>query len=36
MKKIIVLIILGLALAGGTAVTTFHSDLAEACQGQEC
>ena len=36
MKKIIALIILGLALACGTAVTTLHPDLAEACQSQGC
>jgi hypothetical protein len=36
MKKIIAIIILGLALAGGTAMTVLHSDLAEACQGNGC
>jgi hypothetical protein len=36
MKKIIALIILSFALACGAAVTTLHSDLAEACQSQGC
>lgn len=36
MKKIIALIILALALAGGSAMTALHSNLADACQDQRC
>jgi len=36
MKKIIALVILAFALACGAAMTTLHSDLAQACQSQAC
>jgi hypothetical protein len=36
MKKIIALVILAFALACGGAVTTLHSELAQACESQSC